>query len=370
MSASNDGDAYGNAAEGARFYSHEEILQDLQSQAESQKAVIDRAVASQPGLGLLRKIGLTLTDKFYREKLRIYVEKWATDIERPLTEDEARRIAHVGAETVKCEVRRRNPPPPQSRSKQSTNNHEQIYDEAPALLGTTFFFWYRGRRGLRFPFSRGPTDPRVYPFLPLFLAGRPSIIAWQITRFLAYGIVSAAALGTIRTIMVPWTQVSTIRKDPVLTATAKEMFRKVAQREAEEKERLRMGRMGVPPKPRPYTTPTVPTTHEAQVPPPQQQQQQQQQEGVGTTAQDWDDVSPVEEEPRPAPPSSAWEKLRRQATTSSGGGKPAGAPRWRAGDEKQTNQEPDSSADSERDQAQKEFDAMLERERRNASDSS
>ena len=109
MSASNDGDVYGNAAEGAQFYSHEEILQDLHSQAESQKAVIDKAVASQPELGLLRRIGLLQSDKSYRTELRRFVERWVTDIERPITEDEAQLIAHLRAETIKCEVRRRNP---------------------------------------------------------------------------------------------------------------------------------------------------------------------------------------------------------------------------------------------------------------------
>jgi hypothetical protein len=215
----------------------------------------------------------------------------------------------------------------------------------------------------------------VHPFLPLFLAGRPSMIAWHITRFLVYGFVSSLALGTARGIIVPLTYIRTVEKDQVLVKAANEMFRKIEDREAERerKKMTRDRRMGVPPRPRPYTVPTVPTTREVQVPPPPQQpqqQQQQQQQDVGAIAQDWDDVSPVEEEPRPAPASSAWEKLRRQAMTSSGGGKPAGAPRWRAGAEKQASQESDSSADSERDQAQKEFDAMLERERRNASDGS
>ncbi|KAK4134858.1 hypothetical protein BT67DRAFT_283509 [Trichocladium antarcticum] len=278
---------------------------------------------------------------------------------------------------------------------------------APVILATAAYFARRGRNRFRFPFFT-PTNisPIHFPSPRMaLLRGRPAIASWHALRFGAYWSLSwlflAGAIGG-------WADTSymvMVIRDPKCKAMLDVAVQ--ATREAQRKRLEGTAGLQQPPHPetaapgsddaspsRPYPAPAYESAAGAfQGERAQQQQQQQQvapeQSPRGSSKEDdaflFDDASPVApapsqrpQSPTPAPPTgsgSAWERLRQQAKQGGEGG-------WNQGEEQSRQTRAQQRAEQQytyspdeqekayvKELAQKEFDAMLERERRGMGDS-
>lgn len=271
----------------------------------------------------------------------------------------------------------------------------------PAVLSTAIFMAVRGRKTFRFPFY----TPKPATFNPMYfpnaakslLTGPRAVNLWHGLRFSAYWIVCQMIVGGLVTSYANTTYLMGLVKDPRIQGIR-------AQAQQAHAHDLSHINPTAPRPPRPQTAnpdetaPPAPTYGRGWDRPEQQQQPQQQQQpwqqqaasapksAPQTAQQDddaflFDDASPVasSQKQQPQTPStasdgvSAWERLRQQAKAgqdpwkqdSQQGGQPAG----------QQKPEQYSYSSSEREkayakeQAQKDFDAMLERERQGMGES-
>ncbi|TLD10676.1 hypothetical protein PgNI_05645 [Pyricularia grisea] len=285
----------------------------------------------------------------------------------------------------------------------------------PASLACTYFFWYRGVSTYRFPFL-GPRP------VPRFLAAltSPAIAhwTWQMVRFVCYDILCDLAVGEpVGKLAFSYASKGSV-SDPRLAQLRQEHERRLhdirdqLMQQAARRRPESAGPAGVGGPQRPpalpnhdndytqapeestqsdgwqsaetqsaaqttpvQTRPVRPTWPRASPAPPQQPQ------SSFDDGDPFDDASPVAPDWRDESPSqrssgrlgeSAWDRLRRQAQSKDQNSAQSSweARRQKPGSQSQTNQDwtytsdEDSQSESERERAQREFDAMLERERR------
>jgi len=218
------------------------------------------------------------------------------------------------------------------------------------------------------------------------LTGPAAVSLWHVLRFGAYGIVCQII---IKSAILSYAQtsylVSALRDDRL-----KAMRESMSQRKgATERTRLPASNSGPAGPEQTASSPDAPQTDFSA---PQARRQprwtQQAPEPQATPqANDdsylFDDASPVAPSERQAPPpgsrqsagdGSAWDRIRQRAKSEEGARwNPPGRQGDTAADQRSTDQYTYTQADQEKayakEQAQKEFDAMLERERRGVGDS-
>ncbi|KAL2132930.1 hypothetical protein VTI74DRAFT_3151 [Chaetomium olivicolor] len=276
----------------------------------------------------------------------------------------------------------------------------------PAVLATTFFFLRRGRQTWRFPFytpKPASFNPSVFPSStrPIF-TGASAERVWRTLRFGAYfTICQFVVKGAIHGYAKTSSAVGMLRDERLKDVNA--TFRREAQQIRQHHQQHRQH--GLPPQSPVSQTASPQEAPESQTvrtgafgdrPEKQQQPQrsaqwtQQAPEPQAGTPQDddsflFDDASPVapaqrQEPRRPVPASntgegSAWDRIRQRAKAEEGA-------QWNQGGQQseqsqgqgqQKTEYTFSSTEQEkayaREQAQKEFDAMLERERRGTGES-
>lgn len=280
----------------------------------------------------------------------------------------------------------------------------------PIFIATTCLFFWRGRKTYRFPFytpKPASFSPNVFPTRSRpVLTGENAEKAWQVARFTSYAFVSQFAVSTVMTSFADTSYLVSVLQDKRLQA-----LHELAQRKREGHGSGQHSQLPhrFPPQHEAAgsngASPTQPyggyegaeafhsRTEQQQPQPPRQPPQWSQpspEPTTGALGDDsflFDDASPValSQRQQPQNPSvsspatidqgSAWERLRRQAQSgqaawSQGGQRPESRA---AAQQQKTEQYTYSPGEQEkayaREQAQKEFDAMLERERRGVGDS-
>ncbi|KAK4241771.1 hypothetical protein C8A03DRAFT_12005 [Achaetomium macrosporum] len=270
----------------------------------------------------------------------------------------------------------------------------------PLALATTLYFTLRGRATLRFPFvTPDPArfNPNSFPTASRpFLTGLPAVRLWHVLRFGAYGIVCQFLVGGFVDSYAQTTYLMNVLADGRLKAIRDAMPTAKHQQRVPDADATR----GMPGYERSGTI--------GSRPPPQRQQQQQQPQQAAPEPQGalqdddsflFDDASPVAPSQRQQPqqsstgstPStgkgSAWDSVRRRAIEESAKERfeqfqdqmeqdrknlDASLERLQQSlgvrGQQRTEQHTSPTSEQEkaysREQAQKEFDAMLERERR------
>ncbi|KAJ4293808.1 hypothetical protein N0V88_005319 [Collariella sp. IMI 366227] len=281
----------------------------------------------------------------------------------------------------------------------------------PASLAVTTYYYRRGRETWRFPWytPRGAFTPLAFPSLKWQLAtGIYSMNIWRVLRFGAYlGCCNFVVKNSVLALAQMSCLVGMARDERL-----QEMSNLIGRKREERRERFQEKR-GLPPQP-PVSQPPSPQDPAGAQPYPtenfqdspeqprlQQQQQQQQQSPqqptrwtqpapqTQTPPQDddsflFDDASPVapaqqqtQQQPQRGTtgPGSAWDRLRQTSKAEEGRQwRPqGGAAPQQDGQGQQTSDYTFSSTEQDKayakEQAQKEFDAMLERERRGTGES-
>ncbi|KAL2259371.1 hypothetical protein VTK26DRAFT_6975 [Humicola hyalothermophila] len=278
----------------------------------------------------------------------------------------------------------------------------------PAYLGSAAFFVWRGRKTYRFPL-RTPDpatfSPHCFPSRARpFLRGRVASFTWHALRFVTYGAFSYFCVSTSVSSWADTSYLVHILRDERLREV-----RETGQRQAAERAKLSsQGRFPRQTPPQPEAAAGSSDASPAQphgggyaaggafrIGPGQQQQPPQwtAQGGISDSTGDalggdsgylFDDASPIAPSHRPqdgsssapADQGSAWERLRRQAQaeqSNKGGPRPQTDGSRASVGQPKTEQYTYSPSEEEkayaREQAQKEFDAMLERERRGVGES-
>ncbi|TLS25873.1 hypothetical protein PpBr36_07084 [Pyricularia pennisetigena] len=294
---------------------------------------------------------------------------------------------------------------------------EKVYS-LPASFACTYYFWNRGISTYRFPFL-GPRP------VPRFLAALTSPVVahwmWQAVRLLSYDLLCDIAVGTpVGRLAFSYASAGSLN-DPRLAQLRQEHERRrheMRDQLMQQVARRRPGGagpdgLGGPQRPRALpdhdndyaqapeestqsdgwqsaetqsaaqtapaqTRPMRPTWPRASPAPPPPSQQPQ---SSFDEDDPFDDASPVAPDWRDQPPpqrssgrpgESAWDRLRRQAQSKDQNPAQSSweARRQTPGSQSQTDQDwtyksdEDSQSETERERAQREFDAMLERERR------
>jgi hypothetical protein len=255
----------------------------------------------------------------------------------------------------------------------------------PAVLLTTAFFVNRGRRTFRFPFY----TPKPASFNPLyfpsasrpFLTGPSAVRLWHLMRFGAYGLLCQLLVKSIVISYATTISLTGMLRDDRLKAMRQTPRQNPRQRQHEgrrqddnrtpkengEQVQQQLGQ---------------PQRQLGQQPPAWQQPTE---ESPGAPQDDdsflFDDASPVAQSQRQQPqrPSasstsqpgqgSAWDRIRQRAKSEEGapwnpGQQQNGESRGQPRTERYTYSPGEQEKTYAREQAQKEFDAMLERERR------
>ncbi|KAK5662038.1 hypothetical protein OQA88_10151 [Cercophora sp. LCS_1] len=314
-------------------------------------AIIKHAIANAPPAPFF------MLNRNYRRHLTETLDRVSTGLGRPLTPVEAEHF-------VKHEAKR-------SRI---------LSYSTPAVLAFAFFLERRGRHQFRLPI-RSISDPHIFGngFLPprFNLYGPSANRAWHAVRFGSYWFLSWLTLGAaVHTWAVTSVGMDSMRDKVVVTAIEEIMKKKKQQTQP-------FPGQGPPPHSarRPFSPPpppSLPPSSQAQAPP------QDEEQGWGSESYSVTEQQPssfgAEQEPSPSTQTtgSAWEKLRREAAKGSGAsprqeGQSRRPQTWeeRRKAARRESQGVDSytysSSEEEKavakDQAQKEFDAMLERER-------
>jgi hypothetical protein len=260
-----------------------------------------------------------------------------------------------------------------------------------AVYGTAGYMVYRGRSTFRFPFytpKPASFNPSFFPLLSSpFIKGQAAVWAWHALRFGAYAFVNHYVVGALVMSFAQTSYVVSILRDERLKQVREAMM-KPRDRGRQQPERG----APAPPPPPPIADTTSPaeptasyqaygqTTQPPQPPQRPPQWTQRAPEPQDTLDDDdpslFDDASPVapsqrqqpQRRPAGSPPSpgegSAWDRVRQRAKAEEG-------TTWEP--KQKTEPYTFASADQEKAyakaQAQKEFDAMLERERRGMGDS-
>ncbi|KAK3350010.1 hypothetical protein B0T25DRAFT_592068 [Lasiosphaeria hispida] len=228
----------------------------------------------------------------------------------------------------------------------------------PLTAALAFFFTWRGRGRFRFPFKTpGPTfDPTIFRVLAWLdtspvIYGPHAIRAWHSLRFASY---SALSYFAIKTVIGPFALAGhsvRLMQDP----RTKDLFKEIQARAKHARQ------TGIDPRgsasPSGGQFPKQSEQQTWQLPPPQSEQRS------------WQDDEPSslgDEHVQPAAPasSSSWDRLRRDGAVSAR----AASRRSQDGNEAQRSDsyvysQSDEDSQSAKEQAQREFDAMLERER-------
>lgn len=275
----------------------------------------------------------------------------------------------------------------------------------PAVLAASLYFTYRGRTTFRFPFytpKPASFNPTAFPTAARpFLTGPPAVRLWHFLRFNAYGLI---CLYVVKSVVTSFSQASYL-----MGVFSDKRLKAVRENLAEKAKAARSQRQhGFPPVNAPNAEPpasgeAAPYRASSWSRPEQQQQLQQRQqpppppspqpaqwtqrtpESQAPPQDDddflFDDASPVAPSQRQQPQgssasslpgqSSSWDRIRQRAKAEEG------APWQQQGSESQgqqtTEQYTFAPGEQEKayakEQAQREFDAMLERERRGVGDS-
>jgi hypothetical protein len=304
-------------------------------------------------------------------------------ISRELTQDEIERISYYAAKYAATET----------------------YSPPMSIL-TAFILERRGRSSFRFPFY----SPRPASFNPLFfpsammpiLRGNMAPRAWHVTRFLTYGILAEVCFGPLVGSYAVSVYLASLLRDPHLASLRQEMLPEAerkrrglasASQEGQNSNQQQYG--GEMPTENEASQPLAKSTQQSSATSPwwskqRPSQSPQVQQPVNDVQDDTDslfdddDASPVAASQRrqlPTSGGSSWDKIRNQAKTETNV-KPQQASqssnrswaqiRGNASDTSKNSDYTYSQADEDRsyakEQAQKEFDAMLERERKGDSD--
>jgi hypothetical protein len=273
---------------------------------------------------------------------------------------------------------------------------------APAFIASTVYLARRGRKRFRFPFYTPTTiSPTHFPTAARpFITGQAAIGTWHALRFGAYGTISYVLASATIGAYADVNYMVNVLKDPKCQAIIE-----LAKQAKQDR-----GRTNLPQQSgisqqfphqetagsyEPAPSQTYPQAYERagafqgrpQRQQPQQPQQQQGTPGPQPTPEEddaflFDDASPVASSQRqqpqpsstaPAGRGSAWDKLRQQARQGEDVWNQGGQQNVQSRGQPRTEQYTYSPAEQEKAyakaQAQKEFDAMLERERRGLGES-
>lgn len=263
----------------------------------------------------------------------------------------------------------------------------------PAVLLTAAYYTNKGRSTFRFPFytpKPASFNPMYFPAASMsFLKGQSAVRLWHGLRFGAYAFISQYIVKIVIFSFVQAGYMVAIAGDPRLKAVREEM--KPPRKARSERSKLPPANSPTDPvavSPSPsvasggWDSPAPQTPGQSgwasQTPQPAQSAPQEDDDSYL-----FDDASPVapsqRESPSTGPPQSpgggsAWERIRQQAKSEEGA-------RWNprqqqnrgSGSQQTTNEYTYTPAEQEKayakEQVQKEFDAMLERERRGMGDS-
>jgi hypothetical protein len=256
----------------------------------------------------------------------------------------------------------------------------------PAVLLTTAYFVYRGRRTFRFPFytpKPASFNPSYFPSASRpFLTGPTAVRLWHVLRFGAYGLLFQFLVkGTVHSYATTTSLMGMVWDDRL-----KEMRQTPRQ---QQRERRRQDISQTPNESGEQAQQQLGQTQPqlGQQPPTWQQPNQ---ESPAAPQDDdsflFDDASPVAQSQRqqpqrpsgsPNPPpvqGSAWDRIRQRAKSEEGapwnqGQQQNGESRGQPRTEQYTYSPGEQEKAYAKEQAQKEFDAMLERERRGVGES-
>ncbi|KAK4453917.1 hypothetical protein QBC34DRAFT_393758 [Podospora aff. communis PSN243] len=352
----------GTPYERARFYSREEITQEQADRT----AVLREVVAQGPPFPWYHNANYWPGKRQRALDKRLkFLQKFENDAGRPLTKQEAAAAVTHAATVTKYEG----------------------YATPINIIGA-LLLERRGRAAGRFPFNLwGVRNPNLFSIGRFFTAqGKQARALWTTTRLSAYYLCFWLTIPTIFNSYGAVIAAMRIDGDPAMKRCLQDMHKRAQQlQRARQAQRgvVPPQRQGMPPAPSP-----VPYSQQAPPVPPYQPYQEASQE----QERGWDDSpSGVDDQPdrsdahadsQPAyPPSrvggSSWDRLRKSAASSpnSASGQAATPSSWeerrRLAQQGQTDSysfsEEDRQQAAAKDQAQREFDAMLERERQNAS---
>lgn len=274
--------------------------------------------------------------------------------------------------------------------------------DTPATLAVTVALALRGRAAMRLPLNLFPNkNPYVFGFGRLKITGSPAYRCWNATRFFAYYFMCNIFVEPIIHVAGASSTANSITRDPVLKQWVIDV-RKAT--EARHHARREAGAQPMGSRPGPSSTPyprgpppssqsqqeeqySQPFPQSAPSPSSWQPQEQYRDQDQPSSANDdpfyesepAQSSSPPPSSPPPSASGSAWDRLRQQAATQ----QPAPAQStstptssWAERRQRATQGTTDSysyssddhqdQAQRARDQAQREFDEMLERERQNA----
>jgi len=333
----------------------------LEEQAQSLGIRWD-SLPQRPAMGVLTGYNTA----YYRKAITSYVQTAQWVVKRDLTPEEVQVFSGLRAEALRIQAL-------------------EIY---PVFL-TTYLLHRKGAATFRFPFytPKKPFTPTVFPHpaAPL-LQGALARTAWHGLRIAAYAAVSTSVFRTILFSYASMTTAAAFRRDPRLEQYENDLRAKIARGG---------GRTGAPGEGQDGTEPRraglsrkmaqaeawteqvkAETREQAQRGPTQSlpwQRQKRSDDDADPFAAD--DASPVAPPPRgPSPASSgstSWEQIRRESrpaddTPQSTDGSSWAEKRRGAGQSPQdyTYAGPDDGKDQSREQSQKQFDEMLEKERR------
>ncbi|KAK4147566.1 uncharacterized protein C8A04DRAFT_9029 [Dichotomopilus funicola] len=244
----------------------------------------------------------------------------------------------------------------------------------PLTFTAAAYFTYNKRREYRFPFFSATTlNPDVFPAqrLPI-VRGVQAQLLWHALRFTAYTLTSYFVIQPIMASVATSSYLVKVLNDPKLEAV-----RESLTRAEKESHKLPSEEEGV-----------SPAVNDPIWPPPSSDEQQQQQppepaaqvppaDDLGSdNSSIFDDASPVAPSHQKTAPTasrspttttgSAWDRIRQQSGVKGSQEDPSGGQQTA---DQYTYRNPDQGKTTSQEQAQKEFDAMLERERRGQGDS-
>lgn len=274
----------------------------------------------------------------------------------------------------------------------------------PLTLTSGAYFAYRKRREYRFPFFTPITlNPDVFPTQRLALVrGAQAQLLWHFLRFAAYSLTSYGIIQPVMASVATSSYLVKVLNDTKLEAVRESLARaeKEASKLPSEEEGASAGGDPIWPPPSSEEKQQQPAEPAAQAPPASSKNRYQgaqsswarssgspsgaSSNGSQTHGDDlgsdnssiFDDASPVAPSYQKTAPAasgfpttntgSAWERIRQQSGAK-GGQEDASGGQQTA--DQYTYRNPDQGKPTAQEQAQKEFDAMLERERRGQGDS-
>ncbi|KAK4232498.1 hypothetical protein QBC38DRAFT_462908 [Podospora fimiseda] len=288
-----------------------------------------------------------------RNSVAANINALAVTLQRPLASNEVNAIAQIA-----CKAR-----------------VKETY-EIPLVVAAAAFFTYRGRKTWRFPlWTPKPTStwfsPNFFPTIRAHILQGPQAMAlWTGTRFVAY-------VAAIRCISQPmfnsWANVGyglDILRDMRLKSLVQEMQEMTKKErpgsqntQQQQPQQLKSTPWSEQPRPS-WRTPQQPAEEKSAF------------DDDSGIFDDDDDASPVSRSHRRSDPAisttptasgSSWSRLRDQAKTGTAASKSSGGYSPSSETDSYTYSDSDRESNYAKAQVQKEFDALLERERRSSS---